>query len=408
MNFIYTLFGFRTAESKRQRWLVILVHCLGWLTFFSLPILFFNIEITNKNFLLKECINKLFLVAFFYFNYYFLLPNFFLKGKRRMYFLLVIICFLFLMVQQVVAERYLLSKMLFYSGTVPPPAGPGMRIIQRGGPDSQPFTIAFAGPPDTAMLRNRGGHFRSIRGGAVGVGFMPMMFYIRTLTGLLSNVFVMLLLGGFIYLAFSFFKSQSEKKLLENANLTAENNLLKSQINPHFLFNTLNSIYALALQKSDRTELSIMKLSEILRYMVYETGSEKILLEKDIYYISSYIELQRLRLSSRVPIDYEVKGNLNHVYISPLILITFVENAFKHGISFTKGQGIGILIEVIDKTLTLRVHNPVAKTGLHGAGGIGQKNAKRRLDLLYPGKYWLNIATENETYVVTLKMDLHQ
>lgn len=407
MTFIYTMFGFRAAESKRQRWLVILVHILGWLLFFSLPILFFNIEISNKDFLLKECINKLFLIAFFYINYYYFLPRFFLKGKRKKYFLLVVSCFCILLVQQVVAERYLLSRMVFFSGSsrIPPPE-PGMRIIQRGEGDTQPFTVAFAGPPDTALIRNRIGHFRGRA--AVGVAFMPMMFYFRTLTGLLSNVFLMLLLGGFIYLAFSFFKSQNEKKLLENANLTAENNLLKSQINPHFLFNTLNSIYALALQKSDKTERSIMKLSEILRYMVYETGSEKILLEKDIYYISSYIDLQRLRLSSRVPIDYQVIGNLDHVYISPLILITFVENAFKHGISFTQGQGIGILIEVIDKTLTLRVHNPVAKTGLHGAGGIGQKNAKRRLDLLYPGKYWLNIATEKETYVVTLKMDLHQ
>lgn len=394
MSLVYTLFGFRSAQSWRQKLLVIGVHTCGWLLFFSLPILFFNIRISHREFLLKECINKIFLIAFFYFNYYYLLPVFFIRNRRRWYFGFVLISFCLLFVQQLVTDRY------FFPGGAPPP-GPAMMIAKQEAVPAISFTMMPPGAdtPRIAELR---------RIDEARLSFMPMMFYLRIITGLLSSFFLFLLLGGFIYLAYSFLKSQDEKKQLENANLTAENNLLKSQINPHFLFNTLNSIYALALQRSDKTERSIMKLSEILRYMVYETGSEKILLEKDIYYISSYIELQRLRLSSRVPIDYELKGSMDHVYISPLILITFIENAFKHGISFANEDGIGILIEVVDKTLTLRVHNPLAKNGLHDAGGVGLKNVKRRLDLLYPGKYWLNIATEAKTYVVTLKMDLHQ
>jgi LytS/YehU family sensor histidine kinase len=237
---------------------------------------------------------------------------------------------------------------------------------------------------------------------------VPKMFFIRIVAGILSTIFLMMLLGGFIRLAFSYFTSQNEKKVLENANLMAENNLLKSQINPHFLFNTLNSIYSQALHKSANTEKSILKLSEILRYMVYETGSEKILLEKDIYYISSFIDLQRMRLPSSVVIDYEVKGDMNNVYISPLILITFIENAFKYGITFAPAYGIHIHIEVVDKMLTLLVENPIVKHDNKSGGGTGQKNAQRRLDLLYPGKYNLIINTQNEIYSVILKIDLHE
>ena len=218
----------------------------------------------------------------------------------------------------------------------------------------------------------------------------------------------MVLLGGFIRLAFSFFKSQGEKKVLENANLTAENNLLKSQINPHFLFNSLNSIYSQAMLKSENTEKSILKLSEILRYMIYETGSEKILIEKDLYYISSYIDLQQIRLSKKVTVNYKVTGNFNAVYISPLILITYVENAFKHGISYSQPSDINIFINVEDSMLTMLVNNPLISEKSQGLNGIGQKNAKRRLDMLYPEKYWLNIVENIESYTVHLKINLNQ
>jgi LytS/YehU family sensor histidine kinase len=217
---------------------------------------------------------------------------------------------------------------------------------------------------------------------------------------------VLLLIGGLIRLGYSFLKNQNEKKALENAHLNAEVNFLKSQINPHFLFNTLNSIYSQAHNKSEHTEYSILKLSELLRYVLYESGEEKVSLEKDILYINNYIDLQRMRLSSKVNIRYTVTGVQGGYLIAPLLLISFIENAFKHGISYTQTSVIHIAITFFEKTLTLQVVNPIVKTNTFAEGGLGLKNAGRRLDLLYPGKHQLEIITAGQLHFVNLKIDL--
>jgi len=209
-----------------------------------------------------------------------------------------------------------------------------------------------------------------------------------------------------IRLAYSFIKSQNEKKSLENLNLNAEVNFLKSQINPHFLFNTLNSIYSQAHNKSEHTEYSILKLSELLRYVLYETGEERVPLERDIQYINNYIDLQRIRLSSKITLRYTINGNLSGNTIAPLMLITFIENAFKHGISYTQPSVIDIDITVFEKTLTLTVSNPVVKNDIFTQGGLGLKNVTRRLELLYPGKHNLTISQTDNQYLVNLKIDL--
>jgi len=235
---------------------------------------------------------------------------------------------------------------------------------------------------------------------------LPGRLFFMILTNVISSAFVLLLLDAFIYLVYFFIKAQDEKKSLENAGLKAEINLLKTQINPHFLFNTLNSIYAQAHQRSANTDESILKLSEILRYMIYDTGSEQINLEKDIHYLSSYIDLQKMRLSNKVTVDYSVKGKLESVSIAPLLLIIFIENAFKHGISYVQPSVITIQIEVFDKTLTLLVRNPIVTLNKFVDGGIGLKNVKRRLELLYPGNYCLDISSDKKSYVVQLKINL--
>jgi LytS/YehU family sensor histidine kinase len=193
---------------------------------------------------------------------------------------------------------------------------------------------------------------------------------------------------------------------LENANLNAEVNFLESQINPHFLFNTLNSIYSQAHNRSEHTEYSILKLSELLRYVLYESGEEKVALEKDIQYLTNYIDLQRMRLSTKVVIDYTVTGSLTGHRIAPLLLISFIENSFKHGISYAHSSVIAIHLQVFEKTLTMSVSNPVVKIDTFTPGGLGLKNVTRRLDLLYPGKYWLKAVQENNLYLVNLKIDL--
>jgi LytS/YehU family sensor histidine kinase len=223
-----------------------------------------------------------------------------------------------------------------------------------------------------------------------------------------SLCLVLLLIGGFIRLGYSFLRNQNEKKALENAHLNAEVNFLKSQINPHFLFNTLNGIYSQAHQKSEHTENSILKLSDLLRYVLYDSSEDKVDLGKDIQYLTNYIDLQKLRLSQKVTIEYKVTGNVKGRQIAPLLLITFVENAFKHGISYTNPSTINIVLTIFEQTLTLLVSNPVTETNSFvSTGGLGLKNVTRRLDLLYPEKYLLDIVHNDYLHIVNLKINLN-
>ncbi|WP_315816481.1 sensor histidine kinase [Paraflavitalea speifideaquila] len=221
---------------------------------------------------------------------------------------------------------------------------------------------------------------------------------------------IILLISGFIKLANSLIISEKQKKALENERLNAELNFLKLQINPHFLFNTLNSIYSQAHLKSEQTEYSILKFSQIMRYVLYDSTTEKIPLTRDLEYIRNYIDLQKLRISKNITIQYEVSGVTNDLLIAPLLLITFIENAFKHGISYSSPSAIDIRIGVIGTDLSLTVGNTIIRkpmpVGEISGGGVGLVNARRRLDVLYPGRYLLDISDNNSIYVVNLKITL--
>lgn len=209
-----------------------------------------------------------------------------------------------------------------------------------------------------------------------------------------------------IRLAYSFIKNQNEKRNLENANLFAEVNFLKSQINPHFLFNTLNSIYSQAHARSENTEFSVLKLSELLRYSLYDSGADRVPLGDDIQYIRNYIDLQRLRLSPKVQLNFNVGGYPEGKYIAPLLLINFIENAFKHGISYSQPSIINIDIKIFEETLTLVVSNPIVERDRFAPGGLGLRNVTRRLELLYPHQYKLLFHHSGDQYTVNLKVPL--
>jgi sensor histidine kinase YesM len=232
----------------------------------------------------------------------------------------------------------------------------------------------------------------------------PNFFFFINRT--LSTCFFFLLLGGMIRLAYSFIKNQNEKRNLENANLNAEVNFLKSQINPHFLFNTLNSIYSQAHARSENTEFSILKLSELLRYSLYDSGTDKVPLADDIQYIRNYIDLQRLRLSPKVQLNFHIGGYPEGKYIAPLLLINFIENAFKHGISYSHPSVINIDIRIFEETLTLTVSNPIVEKDSFVPGGLGLRNVTRRLELLYPHQYKLLFHHSGDQYTVNLKVPL--
>ena len=398
-NFFYYLFGFKKINTPLQLALVIGTHLVAWIFFFTLPLLFFRIEISDTHFLEKELINKLFLIGFFYFNYFFLIPRFFFKRERITYGVILGLSVLLLFAQHIVVERIFFTDFLRHPNARFLRVRSPRRIVER---ERESFY-----PPsrDSNMYPGPFPHFRDRNEHTILS--LAASFFFRVMANVLSSTFLMVLIGGFIHLVFRFIKSQDEKKSLENAGLQAEINLLKSQINPHFLFNTLNSIYAQAHTRSEHTEYSILKLSEILRYMIYDTTAEQIALDKDIHYLSSYIDLQRLRLTDKIKIDYKVVGDLCNVTIAPLLLITFIENAFKHGISYSHPSVITIHIEVFGKTLTLLVSNPIVSGNKFEHGGMGLKNAKRRLDLIYPGNYLLDIVNDRNFYVVNLKINLN-
>jgi len=202
------------------------------------------------------------------------------------------------------------------------------------------------------------------------------------------------------------FLNERIQRDLENQRLSAELAFLKSQINPHFLFNSLNTIYSLAYQKSETTPEAILKLSEIMRYMLYECNDNKVDLGKELQYLQNYIDLQKIRFGNKAFVNFEISGEVDHQKIVPLLLISFIENAFKHGVANDLGNPINIQIYIRPDWLVFKIQNKKHQYNKDSAGGIGLINVKRRLDLLYPGKYQLDINDGADSYVCELSLNL--
>lgn len=206
-------------------------------------------------------------------------------------------------------------------------------------------------------------------------------------------------------------KSQREKQELQKQTLKSELRFLKSQINPHFLFNTLNNLYALTLKKSDLAPEIVLKLSEMMRYMLYECNERRVPLQKEVNYLKNYLELEKLRQGNKFITNLEVQGEIGNQQIAPLMFIPFVENSFKHGISNSISEGyVNIEILVDEQDLQVNIENSKAislpSPNKKKSGGIGLVNVKRRLDLLYPDEYQLDIKDSPDKYRVELGLTL--
>ena len=224
-------------------------------------------------------------------------------------------------------------------------------------------------------------------------------------------MFFIAIFVGMLKFAQDWFDLESKKKELENERLTAELRFLKAQINPHFLFNTLNNLYYLAMINSPNTTEVIEKLSQMMRYMLYDSNHPKVSLSKEIEYMKNYISLEKLRLDNQVPINFEIIGNPNEVQIVPLIFITFLENAFKHGVSNNSTNAyVNILIDIEGKSCTYCVENsklPKNMENTNEKSGIGLQNVNRRLDLSYPNNYNLIVNEDESDYKIVLKLNLN-
>jgi two-component system LytT family sensor kinase len=205
---------------------------------------------------------------------------------------------------------------------------------------------------------------------------------------------------------------QAERDLqeMEAKHSKAELEVLKSQLNPHFLFNSLNNIYSLTIVDPEKAGESILTLSDLMRYNLESSKKKNVTLRQEIEFINNYIELEKLRISDISEIKYKTKGDFETRKIAPMILISFVENCFKHGISSdSKQNNIEISIELNDNTLFFSSNNSIAATRIDVNKkdvSVGIENVKRRLELLYKDKYELEINSENGTYTVNLKIEL--
>ena len=196
-------------------------------------------------------------------------------------------------------------------------------------------------------------------------------------------------------------------RMTEEEKLSTQLSYLKGQINPHFLFNTLNSIYYLSLEKSEKTPDAIIRLSNMMRFVISEANDDYVSLTKEISYVTNFIELQKLRLGNTANLFYKITGTTVEKKIAPLILIPFIENAFKHGVNPEENSSISIYIEINDRDLQLKVENKkVRKNKFQVKSGLGVPNARKRLDLLYPRKHELTITDSPTDYVVHLIIDL--
>ncbi len=354
----------------KKRGIQLWVHILCCIIFLSLPF-FFSPDGPNDPVAFfrnsnshRELTRYALLIGFFYFNFYFLIPRLYFRKQYGVYALIIAVCFLITM---------LLPGLLFTNApslrSLPPmPAG--------GFPSPPPGMPGPPGkflPPGNSLFHNFRQHI-------------------------------------FLFLAAFFFslllRIRERLRRAEKQKLQAELAYLRAQINPHFLFNTLNGIYSLAISKSDETAPAIVKLSEMMRYVLYEAGNHYVSLEKELTYLDDFVELQALRFGKQVPVVFTVSGSPAGLSIAPLILITFVENAFKYGVNAEEEMRIEIMVEIKNDVLHLRVYNKKVKVQASAQSGLGIENARNRLELMYPQAYQLAIEETPRDFTVLLTLKL--
>jgi sensor histidine kinase YesM len=235
----------------------------------------------------------------------------------------------------------------------------------------------------------------------------PLFNPAKILTKAVSDYVIPVIAAAIIIFKKWYADEQKNKRLAEE-KMKAELSFLKAQVHPHFLFNTLNNLYALTLIKSDKTPDIVLKLSDLLDYMIYKSNDEFVPLTKELEIVEGYIELEKMRYSDRLNLSYLVNGETGKLQIAPLILLPFIENCFKHGASKDRIKPrIDIQISLEPTFLILKVTNSIpAEKEVSGteSNGIGLSNVSRRLELIYPHRHVLNIKHEAELFEVELKI----
>jgi two-component system, LytTR family, sensor kinase len=358
----------------------VVLHIAVWLTLFILPTYLLYLDSGNDSgFIFRAYGQTALYVLIFYVNYLWLAPRFFFRNRKVFFFVL---SFLIIAAATFISQATTLSK---FDGKDNhkdfrmPPGESHMPMM----PPQHAMPIEMKRPKPSKNW--------------------PM--YNFMITGLLLSGFA---LG----LKFSdkLIQNEKERKESEKERLNSELAFLKNQINPHFFFNTLNNIYSLVQLNVDDGQKAILQLSKLMRYLLYETDQEQNPLNQEIGFMQNYIELMKLRLSEKVALSVILPEEFSDLSIPPLLFLPFIENAFKHGISYRKPSFINILMRVDEEKIHFECSNSIGSKGeeLFKPGpGIGLENVKKRLGLLFPGRHSLWIQPKGESFEVILNIFMH-
>lgn len=379
----------------------------------ALPILYFIYSgiswkpLNPHEHLVQNALAYLFLVLFSYYNYTLFVPRWFLNKHYRRYILITITCILC-----AVYLPYRIEQWVFFRPPQQNTVGAWARQIfveemMLGKPNFGPLNPSHDG-------RELSGRADMAREAGPKYGFGPdhrpqdMPPDRRSMSLILpAKLAIFFLIGSVSSLISILIQATNRLRKVENDQLQAELGQLKAQIQPHFLFNTLNSIYALAIRNDERTADTIVQLSEFLRYIIGDANREQVPLATELNYINNYIGLQKARLRDALRIDYQLNGHANGLQIAPLILFSFIENAFKYGVNPEEDSPIDIYLTIKENRLDLFVsNNKVQVSQLEASTGIGLANTRERLRLIYPGAHELTIDDTGGQFRVTLILTL--
>ncbi len=348
----------------------VLLHLLVWAILFIFPS-YFLYENSNKdtNLLYYNYIQTFIYATIFYLQYFLLIPALFFKRKKFLYFTFSLLLIMLMTLMMAFPNTYFM---------------PERKMEPREFRPDMPL------PPE---MLERKPHHRPSKG-------WPLYNFLLT----------SFLVSGFsLGLRFSdkLVKNEKKQKETEKEKLHSELALLKNQINPHFLFNSLNTIYSLSLMKSEMTPEAVMKLSDMMRYVIQEAEKDKVPLELEIRYIRHYVGFQKLRLNEKVDLQLTICEEHKGYMIPPMILIPFVENAFKYGTSSHEQSIIIIDIRIGSKYLEFKVSNQIFQGRENNETfGIGLSNTRQRLRLIYPETHELTLTNNGKVYIVNLRIPL--
>jgi Histidine kinase len=344
------------SKNKIEKWLP---HFSGLLLFLILPIFVFDRNNDQDIYWMYNYYYQLvFMIVAFYLNYLVIVPRFFFS-KRKVYFFVILFLFTFLLLA---VSQYLYDY----------------------------FQLENLGPNNIS-----------------GESIPPRRSRFGLHPKIVDNFFLLLIVLGFssgMAIIQSLRKNESKQKEIEKARVDSELAFLKNQISPHFFFNALNNIYGLIAIDSDKAQQALEKLSGLMRYLIYDSNIDTIELQKEFDFTLKYIELMQNRLSSKVKLDINISDKIPEGQISPLLFIPFIENAFKHGISYRENSFISILLKTEINNVVFECKNSVPSTNEQkdNKGGVGIANIQKRLDLIYGNSFKLDISKNDSEYSIKL------